>query len=442
MSLTLTCCGGDDDDNYSGSGTWGGNTNGNSANNNSNGGSSNTPQNSLIYKYDNANCRLTISGSGAMADYSPGKQPWYGYDIKELVIEEGCTYIGNCAFKNNEPTSHLFTKQLTKVKLPRSLQGIGLSAFADTPLEEIVMYDNVKTIGPFAFSGCYKLKSVSLSNGLESIGTGAFEGCHVNKTYFTVPANVKYIGEGAFKGWNIEYLTLNDKLETVGNIAFDNKKLKGTITIPNSVKEIGVNAFSGSFNKVIIGNGIKKICSAFQSSASSGSFYINVANPTTIQIVNSEIMPMYSYTTAHTGQKWWNLYVPIGSKSAYANASVWRTFQSITESSMPTADGGSSSSSTTYEKPDVSYHTNTSYQTKLKVVFKIWNNDKAKVSSAKVYYGTSSNPTSSVSASVAGVLITANISNLKKGTTYYVKCQATGKGGTTTTETVKLMTDY
>ena len=104
--------------------------------------------------------------------------------------------------------------------------------------------------------------------------------------------------------------------------------------------------------------------------------------------------------------------------------------------------GGSTGGSTSYEKPDVAFDDFTAYQTKLKVVYKIYNKDEAKVTSAKVYYGTSSNPTKSVTASVTGVLITANISGLKKGTTYYVKCVATGKGGTTTTGTTKVITNY
>ena len=98
--------------------------------------------------------------------------------------------------------------------------------------------------------------------------------------------------------------------------------------------------------------------------------------------------------------------------------------------------------STSYEKPDIGFNDVTAYQTQLKVVYKIYNKDKANVTSAKVYYGTSSNPTKSVSATVAGVLITANISGLNKGTTYYVKCVATGKGGTTTTGTTKVITNY
>lgn len=104
--------------------------------------------------------------------------------------------------------------------------------------------------------------------------------------------------------------------------------------------------------------------------------------------------------------------------------------------------GGSTGGSTSYEKPDIGFSDFTAYQTKLKVVYKIYNKDKAKVTSAKVYYGTSSNPTKSVSATVSGVLITANISGLNKGTTYYVKCVATGKGGTTTTGTTKVITNY
>lgn len=104
--------------------------------------------------------------------------------------------------------------------------------------------------------------------------------------------------------------------------------------------------------------------------------------------------------------------------------------------------GGSTGGSSSYEKPDMAFNDFTAYQTKLKVVYKIYNKDEAKVTSAKVYYGTSSNPTKSVTATVAGVLITANISGLTKGTTYYVKCVATGKGGTTTTGTTKVITNY
>lgn len=109
--------------------------------------------------------------------------------------------------------------------------------------------------------------------------------------------------------------------------------------------------------------------------------------------------------------------------------------------------GGSDSDNTgggttTYEKPELGFYDFTATKTSLKVRYKIFNKDEAKVTSAKIYYGTSSNPSSSVTATVSGVLITANISGLKAGTIYYVKCSATGKGGTTTTTTTECITNY
>lgn len=97
---------------------------------------------------------------------------------------------------------------------------------------------------------------------------------------------------------------------------------------------------------------------------------------------------------------------------------------------------------TTYEKPELGFYDFSATKTSLKVRYQIFNQDQAKVTSAKIYYGTNSNPSSSKTATVSGVIITANISGLKAGTTYYVKCSATGKGGTTTTSTVKCITNY
>lgn len=101
-------------------------------------------------------------------------------------------------------------------------------------------------------------------------------------------------------------------------------------------------------------------------------------------------------------------------------------------------DGGTF---TSYEKPDLGLVDYTCYTTSITVKYRIFNQDKAKVTSAKGYYGTSS-ASKSVTASVAGSLITVRITGLKKGTTYYVKCSATGKGGTTTSESTKLITNF
>ncbi len=99
-------------------------------------------------------------------------------------------------------------------------------------------------------------------------------------------------------------------------------------------------------------------------------------------------------------------------------------------------------SSTTYERPEIGFYDFAATKTSLKVQYKIYNKDEAKVTSARIYYGTSSNPISSKTAVVSGTTISATISGLKSGTTYYVKCTATGKGGTSTTTVTKCITNY
>ena len=94
------------------------------------------------------------------------------------------------------------------------------------------------------------------------------------------------------------------------------------------------------------------------------------------------------------------------------------------------------------EKPDIGFYDFTATKTSVTVTYKIYNKDEAKVSDAKIYYGTSSTPTTGKNASVNGTLIKATISGLKAGTTYYVKCRATGAGGTRTSETSRVITTY
>lgn len=105
------------------------------------------------------------------------------------------------------------------------------------------------------------------------------------------------------------------------------------------------------------------------------------------------------------------------------------------------ANPGNDGPDTAVEKPEIGLEDFSSTTSSITLKYRIYNQDVAKVSSAKGYYGTSS-PSTSVSATIAGSLITIRINSLKRGTYYYVKCSATGKGGTTTSETTKLSTLY
>lgn len=101
--------------------------------------------------------------------------------------------------------------------------------------------------------------------------------------------------------------------------------------------------------------------------------------------------------------------------------------------------GGSNSS---YEKPEIGFDSYSATKTSLTVKFRIFNKDKAGITSSTIYYGKTSNPSQSVSTSISGVFVTATISGLSKGTEYWVKCKVTGKGGSTASDVVKCITNY
>ena len=80
----------------------------------------------LTWTLDTESNLLTISGSGAMADYdnSDNKAPWLSYADEDLVylkLEEGLTHIGDYAFYNRT--------FLDEVRIPTTVTSIGEYAF-------------------------------------------------------------------------------------------------------------------------------------------------------------------------------------------------------------------------------------------------------------------------------------------------------------------------
>ena len=103
--------------------------------------------------------------------------------------------------------------------------------------------------------------------------------------------------------------------------------------------------------------------------------------------------------------------------------------------------GSSSGSESGYEEPEIGFDDFTATKNSLTVDFRIYNSDKAGVTSATIKYGTSS-PSKSVTATVTGTRVRARISGLKAGTSYYVNCTVRGKGGSATSETVTCITNF
>lgn len=141
------------------------------------------------------NTTLTISGSGALPDYSKSTPaPWAdnATKIKTLIIGEGITSIGSWNFYN-------FT-ELSDVTLPSTLTKIGERAFYDcSAIEYISIPDSVTTISSGAFNSCISLKRVELPKALEYIGASAFMNLP-KLTAITIPKNTNTILDYAFMG--------------------------------------------------------------------------------------------------------------------------------------------------------------------------------------------------------------------------------------------------
>jgi hypothetical protein len=136
---------------------------------------------------------LTISGTGAMADYAEASgQPWTAMhsDINAIVIEDGVTSIGNYAFSLCEYVT-------SGVSIPASVTSIGNYSFNYCSMTSLTIPSNssLETIGSFAFN-CAGFGSVTIPASVTSIGNNAFDGSAALTTV-TLNSN-PFIGESAF----------------------------------------------------------------------------------------------------------------------------------------------------------------------------------------------------------------------------------------------------
>ena len=108
----------------------------------------------------------------------------------------------------------------------------------------LVFANNVTAIGNSAFSGCYKLASITLPEGVTTIGNSAFEDCFFLKS-ITLPSTLTWIGEFAFhKCGSLTSIALPEGVTTIGGFAFSACSKLASISLPQSLTEIGNSAFS------------------------------------------------------------------------------------------------------------------------------------------------------------------------------------------------------
>ena len=151
----------------------------------------------LTWSYDADSCKLTITGTGAIADFTNQTIPWQPYQdyITSISLPYGLTRIGDRAFKS--------CSALESINIPQSLESIGIAAFQGcVKLESITLPEGITSIADYAFFNCQSLTTVRASM-LEpfTFGQQAFD--YIKSTCkLIVPYGTKEAYEAA--GWTDE----------------------------------------------------------------------------------------------------------------------------------------------------------------------------------------------------------------------------------------------
>lgn len=196
---------------------------------------------------------ITGTGKGIMKDYAEGsRKPWESKgDVKQIIICEGVTHIGDHAFANSPAT---------RVSLPESLTSIGTRAFAGAAITAMTIPGSVTTIGVEVFWGCSDLTSLTIRDGVTSIES-AFGKC-TGLTELVLPDSVTSIGTQAFyRCTGLRTVTLSKNLTSIGYMAFSGCTGLTDLVFPDSLKEIDQEAFRycSGLNSISLGTGLTTI---------------------------------------------------------------------------------------------------------------------------------------------------------------------------------------
>ncbi len=219
--------------------------------------------------------------------------------ITEYTVREGTKVICDSAFWG--------CTSLKAVTIPNCVIKIGSGAFYHcSGVTQITIPEGVTKIGECAFQDCMGLKSVTIGNGVTAIGDFAFAAC-TGLTHVTLGSALSWISEGTF---------------------YYCKRLKEVI-IPNGIKVIGEFAFADcvGLTKITLPESVTGFCDGiFKGCTRLESITSLNPGPPSHMYYSKNVPPFLGVDTSTC-----IVYVPHGSRNAYASHYNWWDFMNIME---------------------------------------------------------------------------------------------------------------
>lgn len=180
----------------------------------------------------------------------------YCKNLESITIDENNPYL--CSVDNV-----IYSKDMTELisciqskcdefTVPESVTDISRYAFSDCYLSNIILPNNLRTIGEYAFAGCGGIEEFKLPNSVEEIGKGAFSNCnYLSKV--NIPSNVTVINDNLFNNTQIRDIIFPSNVKKIGSSLFDGCYYKLTISILNKNAELSDNIIGDAdFDELLI----------------------------------------------------------------------------------------------------------------------------------------------------------------------------------------------
>ena len=190
-----------------------------------------------------------------------------GSSLKYVELSEGVLDLGSLTFYG--------CYDLKSIALPSTLISMGDNPFAHSGIEEIInnsryykiengcvlknwsnhlisyygkqlkmSFDNIDTIGNYAFAGNQHLQSISFTGRTWSIGKGAFDNCR-SLNNVILSQSTRTIGESAFQGCsNLTIFETPPMVLEIEDSTFNGCRALHNVTFPLFLSKIGKDSFS------------------------------------------------------------------------------------------------------------------------------------------------------------------------------------------------------